>query len=106
MHRSIANAFGNRLVFRFGSRAAIRHTFRLTLFCVAFCCCHAATGYNISMANPEQHLVQVQIILPEGSAERELQLPVWNALYQIRDFSQYVNWVRAKDRAVRSRFVR
>ncbi|MGC1373100.1 MAG: PDZ domain-containing protein [Candidatus Sulfotelmatobacter sp.] len=106
MHRSIANAFGNRLVFRFGSRAAIRHTFRLTLFCVAFCCCHAATGYNISMANPEQHLVQVQIILPEGSAERELQLPVWNALYQIRDFSQYVNWVRAKDRAGRPLAVR
>jgi predicted metalloprotease with PDZ domain len=24
---------------------------------------------------------------------------VWNALYQIRDFAQYVNWVRAKDRA-------
>jgi predicted metalloprotease with PDZ domain len=28
-----------------------------------------------------------------------LQLPVWNALYQVRDFAQYVNWVRAKDRA-------
>ena len=40
----------------------------------------------------------MQIILPEGSELRELQLPVWNALYQIRDFAQYVNWVRAKDR--------
>ena len=36
-----------------------------------------------------------------GPAERELELPVWNALYQIRDFSQFVNWVRAKDRAGR-----
>jgi predicted metalloprotease with PDZ domain len=26
-----------------------------------------------------------------------LQLPVWNALYQVRDFSQYVNWVKAKN---------
>jgi predicted metalloprotease with PDZ domain len=43
----------------------------------------------------------VKIVLPEGAARRELQLPVWNALYQIRDFAQYVNWVRAKDRAGR-----
>ena len=56
-------------------------------------------AYDVSLASPEQHLVDVQIFLPEGPAQRELQLPVWNALYQIRDFAQYVNWVRAKDRA-------
>jgi predicted metalloprotease with PDZ domain len=56
-------------------------------------------SYNISLADPEQHLVEVQILLPAGRAEQQLQLPVWNALYQVRDFSQYVNWVRAKDRA-------
>ncbi len=67
---------------------------------------YAVTSYNISLANPEQHLVQVQVILPEGSSERELQLPVWNALYQIRDFSQYVNWIRAKDRAGRPLTIR
>ena len=33
--------------------------------------------------------------LPAPS-ERDLQLPVWNAIYQVRDFSQYVNWVSAK----------
>src|SRR5580658_1334665 len=60
---------------------------------------NAATNYTISLANPQQHLLEVQIILPEGAAQRELQLPVWNALYQVRDFAQYVNWVRAKDRA-------
>ena len=38
-------------------------------------------------------------MLPAGAAHRDLQLPVWNALYQVRDFAQYVNWVRAKDRA-------
>jgi len=31
---------------------------------------------------------------------------VWNALYQIRDFAQYVNWVHAKDRAGRAIAVR
>jgi predicted metalloprotease with PDZ domain len=60
---------------------------------------NAATTYTISLANPEQHLVEVQILLPEGATQRELQLPVWNALYQVRDFAQYVNWVRAKDGA-------
>jgi predicted metalloprotease with PDZ domain len=63
--------------------------------------CSAITNYTISLANPEEHLVEVQIILPEGAAQRELQLPVWNALYQVRNFAQYVNWVRAKDRAGR-----
>jgi predicted metalloprotease with PDZ domain len=59
----------------------------------------AAVVYSISLASPEQHLVEVQIILPAGAAQRELQLPVWNALYQVRDFAQYVNWIRAKDRS-------
>ena len=39
------------------------------------------------------------LLSPEGASQRQLQLPVWNALYQVRDFAQYVNWVRAKDRA-------
>jgi predicted metalloprotease with PDZ domain len=69
------------------------------LLCVALATSYAATNYTISLANPEQHLVEVQILLPEGPAQREFQLPVWNALYQVRDFAQYVNWVRAKDRA-------
>ncbi|HUA16977.1 MAG TPA: hypothetical protein VMG31_16910 [Verrucomicrobiae bacterium] len=56
-------------------------------------------AYTITLASPEQHLAEVQIILPAGADNRELQLPVWNALYQIRDFSQFVNWIRAKDRA-------
>ncbi|MGZ4790152.1 MAG: M61 family metallopeptidase [Terriglobales bacterium] len=59
----------------------------------------APIAYTVSLASPEQHLVEVQIFLPEGPAQRDLQLPVWNALYQVRDFAQYVNRVHAKDRA-------
>lgn len=59
----------------------------------------APISYTISLTSPEQHLLQVQIVLPPGAAARELQLPVWNALYQVRDFSQYINWVHAKTRA-------
>ena len=56
----------------------------------------AIVQYVIMLADPATHLLHVEIQLPPGNAERELQLPVWNALYQVRDFSQYVNWVRAK----------
>ena len=56
-------------------------------------------AYTVALDSPEQHLVQVEIMLPPGPAVRDLQLPVWNALYQIRDFAQFVNWIRAKDRA-------
>jgi predicted metalloprotease with PDZ domain len=64
------------------------------------------TAYTISLAESAQHLVDVQISLPPGPAQRELQLPVWNALYQIRDFSQYVNWIGAKDRSGKELTVR
>jgi predicted metalloprotease with PDZ domain len=67
---------------------------------------NAATNYTISLASPGQHLVEVQILLPQGPEQRELQLPVWNALYQVRDFAKYVNWVRARDRAGRALTVR
>jgi len=54
-------------------------------------------AYTVTLASPEQHLVEVQITLPPGAADRELQLPVWNALYQVRDFAQFINWIRATD---------
>lgn len=65
-----------------------------------------AIAYTISLDSPGQHLVEVQIALPAGPAQRELQLPVWNALYQVRDFAQYVNWVRAQDRSGKQLTVR
>jgi len=51
--------------------------------------------YGVSLFNPAQHLLHVRMQLPPGAPQRELQLPVWNALYQVRDFSQYVNWIHA-----------
>jgi predicted metalloprotease with PDZ domain len=66
---------------------------------VAAACTASDVAYTVSLDSPEQHLVQVEIMLSAGPAGRELQLPVWNALYQIRDFAQFVNWIRARDRA-------
>jgi predicted metalloprotease with PDZ domain len=57
----------------------------------------APVGYNVSLAAPGRHLLEVRVTLPDGPDRRDLQLPVWNALYQIRDFAQYVNWVHAAD---------
>jgi predicted metalloprotease with PDZ domain len=80
-----------------------RRILRLILLVwIAAAPCAATTDYTISLSNPDQHLLEVQILLPEGAAQRELQLPVWNALYQVRDFAKYVNWVRAQDRAGRA----
>lgn len=64
-------------------------------------CASATTDYTIILAHPAEHMIEVRLVLAAGAAMRELELPVWNALYQIRDFSQYVNWIRAKDRAGR-----
>jgi len=50
----------------------------------------APIEYTVKLADAQRHLVHVHIHLPEGAAERDLQLPVWNALYQVRDFAQYV----------------
>jgi predicted metalloprotease with PDZ domain len=53
--------------------------------------------YVVSLGKSGFHRVHVRLQIPPGSPEREVQLPVWNALYQVRDFSQYVNWITATD---------
>jgi predicted metalloprotease with PDZ domain len=55
----------------------------------------SAVHYTISLANAAEHLVLVEIVLPPGAHERVVQLPVWNALYQVRDFAQYITWMKA-----------
>ena len=51
--------------------------------------------YTVSLTNPAEHLLTVKIELPAGPDQTDLQLPVWYALYQVRDFSQYVREVHA-----------
>src|SRR4029077_10231811 len=53
-------------------------------------------SYTVSLADAQKHLVHVRMQLAPGPTARDLQWPVWNALYQVRDFSQYVNWVKAQ----------
>jgi len=62
--------------------------------------------YYVSLAKAGEHLVHVRIHLAGTSAQREVQLPAWNALYQIRDFAQNVRRVTAVNGAGESLPVR
>ncbi len=62
---------------------------------------HAAVRYTVTLADPVRHLVQVSMDIPAGRETHELQLPVWNALYQVRDFVHFMDNISAKDRSGR-----
>jgi predicted metalloprotease with PDZ domain len=89
-------------------RRRLRAIFVLLAICIAFpthlvfaqiaTTPAALIQYTIALADLSAHKLRVTITLPPGAPERDLQLPVWNALYQVRDFSQYVNWIKAKNR--------
>jgi predicted metalloprotease with PDZ domain len=55
----------------------------------------ATISYSISLANPEKHVFHVTMSIPDVSGEVTVQMPAWNALYQIRDFSAHVQRVEA-----------
>jgi predicted metalloprotease with PDZ domain len=58
----------------------------------------APVDFTVSLRDARTHLIHIRMQLaPSASTERDIQLPVWNALYQIRDFAQYVRYVQAAD---------
>jgi len=80
--------------------------FRLRLFSLAailaVSCCFASSvqatiGYSVSLAHPEKHVLGVTMRIPNVRDEVLLQLPAWNALYEIRDFSSHMLRVTARD---------
>jgi predicted metalloprotease with PDZ domain len=54
-----------------------------------------AIRYEVSVAHPERHLFHITMQIPEVTGEVTVQMPAWNALYQIRDFSAHVQQVEA-----------
>ena len=54
-----------------------------------------AIQYTISLEHPERHLFHVRMTVPDVAGELLVQMPAWNALYQIRDFSNHVQRVEA-----------
>ncbi len=55
------------------------------------------TEYFVSLADHAERLAHVSIRLPQGGGTRTLAMPVWNALYQVRNFAANVEDVRAQD---------
>src|ERR1051325_146442 len=56
--------------------------------------------YTVSLASRADHVVHVTVRVPStGATRHELVLPVWNATYMVRDFSQYVTKYSAHDDA-------
>jgi len=53
--------------------------------------------YFVSLADADRHLAHVSIRLPNGAGIRTLEMPVWNALYQVRNFAANVEAVHAQD---------
>jgi predicted metalloprotease with PDZ domain len=69
----------------------------LCFFLAGFCVpsSWATISYQVSLANPSQHLFHVTINIPNVHGDLTLQIPAWNALYEIRDFSSRVQRVSA-----------
>jgi len=55
----------------------------------------ATIQYAVSLEHPEQHLFHVTMTIPDVTGEVIVQMPAWNALYQIRDFSSHLRQVEA-----------
>jgi predicted metalloprotease with PDZ domain len=58
---------------------------------------YATIDYTVSISHPEKHIFGVTMRIPKVRDQVTLQMPAWNALYQIRDFSSHMLQVTAKD---------
>lgn len=56
-----------------------------------------AWSYSVKLQDPEKHLLHVTLSIRPTAGDLQVQLPVWNALYQIRDFAERVDWLKAAD---------
>jgi predicted metalloprotease with PDZ domain len=61
------------------------------------CPAHATIDYTVSLSHPERHIFGVTMRIPKVRDQVTVQLPAWNALYQIRDFSSHMMQFTAKD---------
>ena len=57
----------------------------------------ATIRYEISLAHPGEHKFHVAMTIPDALGGVTVQMPAWNALYQIRDFAYRVSDFRATD---------
>ena len=56
-------------------------------------------SYDVGLADAQRQLLHIRMTVDPSSPRMQVQLPTWNALYQIRDFAEHVDWLRATDAA-------
>jgi predicted metalloprotease with PDZ domain len=66
------------------------------VFCFV-CPARATIDYTVSLSHPERHIFGVTVRIPKVRDQVTVQMPAWNGLYQIRDFSSHMMQVSAKD---------
>lgn len=80
-----------------GHRLAARTFAGLFLLFLTASAARATIRYTVSLAQPDAHLFHVTMAIPDVHGEVAVQLPAWNATYQIRDFASHVENVQASD---------
>jgi len=56
---------------------------------------YSTIQYQISLEHPEQHTFHIKMTVPNVTGSLTVQMPAWNALYEIRDFANHVLEVTA-----------
>src|SRR5215470_15605569 len=74
----------------FRSRLAIRFFCVVVLGSFFVIPAGATISYQISLAHPELHTFHVKMTIPDVKDSITVQMPAWNALYEIRDFASHV----------------
>ncbi len=72
-----------------------RFLFLVFLFLFSACPSFSTIHYDISLGRQREHIFVVTMVIPKVSGAVNLQLPAWNALYEIRDFSSHLMEVLA-----------
>ncbi len=69
----------------------------LSLLLVCSGAARATITYTISIEHPENHLFYVTMSIPDVHDGVTIQMPAWNATYQIRDFASRIQNLQAID---------
>ncbi|HLZ11804.1 MAG TPA: hypothetical protein VKP58_04395 [Candidatus Acidoferrum sp.] len=80
---------------RFIKRFFIPSFFAILFLLLSATASRATIQYQISLAHPEQHTFHIKMTIPDVKDSVTVQMPAWNALYEIRDFASHVSQVKA-----------
>jgi predicted metalloprotease with PDZ domain len=94
---SLASQYGATSCF-----LGVRLVAMLSLILLGSSAASASIRYEILVDHPEDHLFHVDIDIPAVQDAVTIQIPVWNATYQIRDFASRVQNLRATGKDGRS----